>query len=591
MPLRNTLASALLAGLLWTGPALQAKEEAWVEVKSPHYTAVSNAGEAEARAALRQFEAIREVFRKLLPAARTETGRPLTLVVLQDDTAMQRFLPRQFEGRDPSRPAGWFMQSQDQDFAVLRLDVQHSDQQPYFTLYHEFVHGIIHANLEHLPTWLDEGIADFYGATEIRRDRVRIGRVPEARLNQLRQSPLLPAEVFFAVSHDSPHYREGGKKSLFYAQSWAAVHYLFMDPGAQQQGLLGKLVQALEAGGDPLEAHRRAFGDLKAFIGTLNSYARQPGFRYWDYELALKLDDRAFPTRRLDRAEALALRAEVLLGSGQADLALPLLQEALAQAPGLARVHLALGLLRFRAGEDLSARGHFLEAQRLDGQDFRPPYYLGSLALRGHDPADLGPIRPFERCIALNPAFAPAHSMLGLALLRDPEGRGRALAASRRAVELDPTSLALRAHFGEVCLALDQEAQAQAIADDLRAAARTPQDRQLAEAFAQRLAEHQAHRKRVAESRLQAEQAAARSAPTGTSGEIRAEPRRTSLKFRLPEKYRELGQAVLTRMYEGREPEALALVQGALAKATAAEDRKALQALLGQLRGSPGPAK
>lgn len=592
MLLRFRAASRLLALLVWTARSLLAGADAWVEVKSPHYTAVSNAGEAEARAALRQFEAIREVFRKVLPAARTETGRPLTLVVLQDDTAMQRFLPRSFEGPQPSRPAGWFLRTQDQDFAVLRLDVRRFDPQPYFTLHHEFVHAILHANLRNLPTWLDEGIADYYGATEIRRDRVLIGRVPPARLNHLRRSPLLPAEVFFTVDHASPHYREGGKTSLFYAQSWAAVHYLFMDPGAQQQGLLGKLIQALEAGGEPLAAHQRAFGDLKAFIGTLNTYARQPSFRYWDYELALKVDDRAFVARRIDRAEALVLEAEVLQRSGLPERALAPLQEALRLAPGLARAHLGLGYQRQLAGEDGPARAHFLEAQRLDGQDFRPPYYLAALALRGRDLDARETVQQLERSLALNPAFAPAHSLHGLALLHDPEGRARALVASRRAVELDPMSPALRANFGRVCLALDQEPQARAVAEDLKAAARTPHDRGIAESFALQLAEYQEHRRRTAESRARTEASAAAPPPsTGPVAEVRAEPLRRSLKFRLPERYQALGRTVMSHVAEGRDREAIALVQGALAKAASAEDRKALQGLLVQLRGQPSPAR
>lgn len=585
MPLRPAAAFLLLALLLGGSGALSGNEESWVEVRSPHYSAVSNAGEAEARAALRQFEAIREVFRKVLPEARTETGRPLTLVVLQDETSMRRFAPGPFEGQDPSRPAGRFLRSQDMDFAILRLDVQHQDRQPYFTLYHEFAHGIIHGNLGHVPAWLDEGIADFYGATEIRRDRVRIGQVPEARLDRLRRSALLPAEVFFTVDRDSPHYRQAGKTSLFYAQSWAAVHYLLMDPGAVQKGLLGRLVQALEEVSDPLAAHRRAFGDLPSFIAALRTYARQPSFRFHDYDLALAPDDRGFAVRGLGRAEVLVLEAEALQRSGQPERARAPLKEALDLAPGLGRAHLGLGYQAFQERSDGPARAHLLEAQRLDGQDFRTPYYLAALALRGAGEEAAVPLRLLERCLALNPGFAPAHSLYGLALLRDPDGRARALAASRRAVELEPATLAFRANLGEVCLALGEEAQAARIAEGLKTAARTPEERRMADSFARELAEHQNHRRREAEHPATPSGASVAGPPPG----IQAEPVRRSLKFRLPEKYQGLGRAVLARVAEGREQDAITLVKGALAQASGT-DRKALQDLLAQLRGIPaGP--
>lgn len=108
----------------------------------------------------------------------------------------------------------------------------------------------------------------------------------------------------------------------------------------------------------------------------------------------------------------------------------------------------------------------------------------------------------------------------------------------------------------------------------------------MADSFARELAEHQNHRRREAEHPA----TPSASSVTGSPPGIQAEPLRRSLKFRLPEKHQGLGRAVLARVAEGREQDAIALVKGALAKATSAEDRKALQELLAQLRGIPaGP--
>ncbi|MBI5627483.1 MAG: hypothetical protein HY953_01080, partial [Candidatus Rokubacteria bacterium] len=344
--------SLLLASLLGLPalPLAAGDKELWVEVKSPHFVALSDAGESEARTALGRFEEIRNVFRGVFPNLRVDSGRPLTLLVLRDQASMRRFLPRQFEGKDPALPGGWFSQTEDQDYAVLRLDVPRTSEHPYFVLYHEYTHGIIHANFANTPVWLDEGIADFYGATEILKDKVLIGRPPESHVRRLQESALLPPDIFFAVDHQSPHYRDGGKRGLFYSQSWAAVHYLFSEPEALKSDLLRKLMQAQGASADPLAAPQAAFGDPKAFLGKVNAYIRRGAFRYLTYGLSARLSDRDFTAKQLGRAEALVVRAEFLSRAQPSQAALPLLQEALALDPGLARAHAALGFHHYREG-------------------------------------------------------------------------------------------------------------------------------------------------------------------------------------------------------------------------------------------------
>jgi tetratricopeptide (TPR) repeat protein len=413
---------AFLLGFI--GPGLQADgKEQWVEVKSPHFVAVSDAGESEARKALRQFEEIREVFRKVFPGIRVDAGRPLSILVLRDEASMKRFLSARFEGKDSVRPSGWFAHSQDEDYALLRLDAGLDVGHPYSVLYHEYTHGIINTNFPHLPVWLNEGLAEFYGATEIQKDKVLIGGIQPTRLLHLRQSAFLPADIFFAVDHDSPHYREGQKATQFYAQSWALVHYLLMDPRAQKEGLFRKLLEALGRGVDSTAAARSTFGDLQEFTNSLRTYAKQHAFQYWTFEVATRLSDKDFVSRHLDRAEALTIRAEYLLRSGRQAEARPLLEEALGLDPGLARTYAALGQLDLLGNDPKQARARLLEAQRLDGRDFRTAYYLGVAALRSRASDDLERAEArlhLERACALNPSFAPAHSMLALACVGFP---------------------------------------------------------------------------------------------------------------------------------------------------------------------------
>lgn len=195
-----------------------------MEVRSPHFVAYSDAGISEAQRILSEFEEIRSVFRGVFPSIRVDASKPMILLVLRDEESMKRFAPREFEGKNPKRPSGLYLSSSDRDYAMVRLDASHQAEQPYFVVFHEYTHGILHQNFASFPAWLDEGIADFYGATEIQSDRVLVGKVPRGRLETMRNHVFLPLETLLSVNHESPYYREGDKSGVFYSQSWALVH-------------------------------------------------------------------------------------------------------------------------------------------------------------------------------------------------------------------------------------------------------------------------------------------------------------------------------------------------------------------------------
>jgi len=65
------LAIALLAKSAYAGPSQ------WVEVRSPHFTVVSDANEKQARHVLDQLERMRWVFEKLFPKANPPSAEPM----------------------------------------------------------------------------------------------------------------------------------------------------------------------------------------------------------------------------------------------------------------------------------------------------------------------------------------------------------------------------------------------------------------------------------------------------------------------------------------------------------------------------------
>ena len=297
--------------LLEVLPPLAAREKPWVEVRSPNFVAYSDAGVANARRTLEAFEGMRSVFSAALPGLRVDLHKPVVVIVTEDQESMRRFLPQAFEGKDPKRPAGTYFQGRERDYALLRLDLDAQTDQPFSVVFHEYTHAIVHNNFGPLPTWLDEGIADFYGSTEIRSKRVYMGRVPYRHLTTARRSRM-PLADLLRVTHGSPEYKDGSKAGVFYAQSWTLVHLLFMDEEARKLDLLGAYLRALGTHTDPLEVAKAGFGDLSEMERRLARYVARPAFSYLDLDLKVQLSDRDFPARPLEEADALALRAEVL---------------------------------------------------------------------------------------------------------------------------------------------------------------------------------------------------------------------------------------------------------------------------------------
>ena len=400
---------------------------------------------------------------------------------------------------------------------------------------------------------------------------------------RLKTSVHLPLETLLTVNHLSPHYREGEKKGIFYAQSWAFVHYLLTDPQAQKGGLLKAYLVALQAQAEPLTAARLGFGDLDRLKGVLSQYSRRPTFGFWNLALPVTLTDRDFQVRPLGAAEALVLRAEFLQHSGQEGAAGPLLAQALALEPRLAAAHVALGSEHTARGETEPARAAFQTALALGSQDFRTPYNLALLAQDQRLPGAPEAAQVFawlEAARTLRPDHPGIHMALSRQHARDPEGSARALAEGREAIALDPGNLTHLANLGITCLNLDLDAEAVAISERLDRLAFTPRDRELRAAFAATLADFQARKQPLA---LAPDPAGVRAAP----GQVPV-PR---LKFSLPSHLASLGLEVQGLVAADRTDEAIRKVEQALAKAKYGYDRTSLRALLAILRARRSPSQ
>ncbi len=85
-------------------------------------------------------------------------------------------------------------------------------------------------------------------------------------------------------------YNEGDRRGLFYAQSWALVHYLTFG-GPQRAAQLKAYLSAIGAGMPPPDAFVQAFGaDTGALARSLTEYIQRSSFTALRIELDEKLE-------------------------------------------------------------------------------------------------------------------------------------------------------------------------------------------------------------------------------------------------------------------------------------------------------------
>ena len=439
--LRVSQASALALFFL-LGPFAANATDNWIEVRSPHFTVNTNAGEKEGRKIADQFEQIRQMFHNAFSGLRVDPAQPIHILAAKNENTMKLFLPEEWEVKGHIHHAGMYQQGEEKDYVILRLDTEGNN--PFHTLYHEYTHALLRLNFIGLPVWLNEGLADFFGNSTLGDKEVRTGTIDSGHLYLLNQNKLIPIETLLQVDHNSPYYNESNRASVFYAESWAVVHFLMMNPEARQKGLLKNFLAAWDKSSNQLEAAQEAFGDLKAFGKKIESYARQTSFQVGVVKIGQEATEKNYKVRSISPGEVLALRGDFFAHHNRLDQAQPLLEEAVKAEPNLAMAHEALGYWHYRRREIEEADKEILTAIQLGASDFSSQYFHGMLLLRegGFDAQNAEDAKKsLEQAVKLNPDFAPAYAALSRAYSRSPETQKQAVTAAIKAVQLDPATL------------------------------------------------------------------------------------------------------------------------------------------------------
>ena len=431
---RGLLAFGLLATLSATAFS---SEPQWVEVRSPNFSVVTDAGEKRGRDVALHFEQMRSVFGTLMTKANVNLSVPLQIVAFRNTKEMRQFAPL-WKGKQ-TEVAGLFQGGQDRSFIMLDMSIDN----PWSVVFHEYAHQLMNGNLEvRTDPWFEEGFAEYFASIEVDNKEARIGKIPDVTYQVLQQSGMMRVADLFRVQQYSKTYNESGDhRNTFYAESSLVVLYLY------DNLLLPKLAvyfdlylnqkKAVE------QATQQAFGmSPEQFDKVLRNYLSSGRFKYYPIPTPPAVVPAQFTVTAMPLADAKAVLADIHLHSPDyQEKALAELQEVLLMQPGNAAALRGMGYLYLQRQDLGHAAEYFRQASEHDSKDPRVHYYNALLLNRGSDIAGTDRMaamkKECEAAIALDPNLADAYALLGFAQVssREPE---KGLEAMKKAVELSP---------------------------------------------------------------------------------------------------------------------------------------------------------
>ncbi|HEX6283840.1 MAG TPA: hypothetical protein VFZ71_03155, partial [Pyrinomonadaceae bacterium] len=142
-------------------PATTQPRDSWRSVRTNNLFVIGNADAERLRQVAVWLEFFHSAFGRLV-SRNVLDASPTTVVVFRDEASFMPFKPL-YQGR-PANLAGFFQPGDDVNYIAMSLDPRERD--PFSIAFHEYVHLHLRDNVPGVPLWLNEGLAEFYGALQ-----------------------------------------------------------------------------------------------------------------------------------------------------------------------------------------------------------------------------------------------------------------------------------------------------------------------------------------------------------------------------------------------------------------------------------------
>lgn len=474
MPLRSayfTLTLFVSAALLVLWPSnptsVLAGEPEWVEVRSPNFSVITDAGEKRGREVAMRFEQMRAVFGTLMTQAKVSLPVPLQIVAFRNTKEMRQVAPM-FHGK-PTQVSGLFQGGGDRSFIMLDM----SADNPWRVVFHEYAHQLMNGNIkDSLDPWFEEGFAEYFSSIEVDGKEAKVGKIPDQDFQILRHAGTMKVADLFKVQQYSETYNENGNsRTIFYVESGMMVHYIYDHKLLPRVAVYFDLKSNKHASVE--DAIQQAFAMSPAqFDKTLRDYLATGRYMYYPIPAPSNISEKSYSARAVPRSDANAVVADIHLHSpDHRDQALAEFQDVLKADPNNSAALRGLGYAYMEKQDFSQAAEYFKRSSQADSKDPRVHYYNALLMAREggfSDRADLPALnQELETSISLDPNFADSYALLAFAQTTSGDP-AKALETMRKALAIDPRNEQYRFNLANIYLSNHQPDKAIAVLESLR---------------------------------------------------------------------------------------------------------------------------
>jgi tetratricopeptide (TPR) repeat protein len=357
--------------------SLFAREIDWTRLDAGKFTIISAVSEKETLSWAVEFEQFHQGIQKVLRINEAAL-QPVTVVLFRSQSEMRPYKPLE-KGR-PAEVAGMFMRTPLGNFIEAAADSE--DQQTRQLIFHEGVHWLTNVSDTQPPLWLDEGLAEVFSTFSVDGDLYNYGNVLPWHVLLLDRGPTMPLKQLLAVQHGSLLYNEGERTSIFYAESWAFVHYLLFSGKLEERTRYNQLVRALRADSDPDTVFKQVFGaDCAAMDQRLRDYLRSGSYTINRIRFDRSGVEHSFKIRRASRAEVDLAESSLLSAEDRPAEALPRLERITHEMPDNPLPWEAEGFAAYQVQDYDETETCFRRAASLGSRNYFVYSFLGDLAL------------------------------------------------------------------------------------------------------------------------------------------------------------------------------------------------------------------
>jgi tetratricopeptide (TPR) repeat protein len=436
-------------------PAAIAADRPWRVIRGRNVAVFGQMSPRTLREIALELEQFRVVLGNLVRGARQPQPLPTEVYIFDDYEAMKPFVPL-YQGKPASLGGYCHCGGVDQASIIVAALSQYSDSSEI--IYHEYSHLVLQNAMTTIPVWFNEGLGEYFSTFKLRGKEAEAGH-PIARHIVLLRERFIPLTELLAVDHASPLYNEGTRRSIFYAESWALVHYVLL---GRPDGIatINKYLTAYMAGTRSEDALAAAVGvPIKTLDGELRSYVQRLLFRAVKYTLSEPVQvDNPETDATIAPPDAAARLGEIQLQVSRVDEATRRIESAAAATPAAGRAQLALAKLRLRQHREAEAWPPLQRAAALSPDDFSAQYLYGLTLLRsgGNSSSNASDEwvqaarAALARAVAIHPDSAAAQAWFGYAGLQGKSNLEEARAATTKAIELAPGRLDYALQLGEI---------------------------------------------------------------------------------------------------------------------------------------------